>query len=101
MKVERVETDKASCDEVTIQKEYKTISGFLRGVKAAFDAVYGGKGFGEDELTVQLGKWNNRTLEEVIRQDGFASYNADGLGYEIRYPDFIYVYLWTLKEVER
>jgi len=97
MKVKRTFTPKGFCDEIYHDKEYKTFGHFIRAVKLSFDKLTGIKGEGEDMMSMQAKEWNG-TLLEVLEKEGSCSYDCDGFGFDIRYPDFIYMYEWTFNE---
>jgi len=79
--------------EVFITKKYATMGGFMRGVRNAFIKV-----FGDDDNLTLIEPGEDRTVEERIRAGEFVTH-AEGskelgykLGWEIEFPDRIYVY---------
>ena len=75
--------------EILQSKEYKTMGGFMRGVRATFSKVYG-----NDDLLTMIE--DDDSVEEIILAGENATHNEGSveykLGWDIEYPNMIYAY---------
>lgn len=88
--------------EILKMREYETMGGFMRGVRSAMIKV-----FGHDDYLTLVERGETRTIEERIRayenvyyNEGYREENGEGyrMGFEIEYPDKIYVYYDIIKK---
>lgn len=84
--------------EILKEKEYITIGGFMRGVRSCFEKIFGSTDF----LTLE--EHGRAPIEEIIRNGENSVYSEGSkelrykLGWDIEFPDRIYVYYEDLEK---
>jgi len=86
--------------EVLITREYRTMSGFIRGCRAVLKKVFDDPYAGDLTMTDSI---DGPTVEERIRAGEFVEYNhGSGLeykaGFEFEFPDRIYAFIYQEKD---